>query len=154
MKIIYSLNLVLFYVLSSASVYVSAAASNSNEVPADAFIETKNFTVERSLKSLTAVTESLESLKKIITRLENEEIVILKNFKHTDWEMQNIGIPNSLSTIKGTLLHQKYRISKLKYELAMQDNSESSTEKAKLKNQLLTDKNNYEKYQGSVRRVD
>ena len=154
MKLIHKLSFVLVGVLSSLAIYVNAASSLSNETSADAAIKTEDFTVERSLKSLNVINESLESLKGIITKSENEEIIILKNFKNTDWEMQNIGIPNSLSTIEGTLRYQNYLISKLEYDLAMKNNSASSAVKAELKKQLAIDKKNYEQYQASVRRVD
>lgn len=154
MKFIHKLGFVLVGVLSSLAVYVSAASSLSNEIPEDAAIKTENFTVERSLKSLNLISESLGSLKGIITKSENEEIIILNNFKHTDWEMQNIGIPNSLSTIEGTLRYQQYLISKLKYEQAMNNSSTLSALKTELKKKLAIDKKNFEKYQNSVRRVD
>lgn len=154
MKLAYKLSFVLVGVLSSLAVYVNAASSFSKEASADAAIKTEEFTVERSLKSLNIINESLESLKGIITKSENEEIIILNKFKHTDWEMQNIGIPNSLSTIEGTLRHQRYLISKLEYDLAMKSNSTTSATIEKLKKQLTLDKKNYEKFQSSVRRVD
>ena len=154
MKLTHKLSFVLVGVLSSLAVYVSASSSLSTEIAADAAIKTEHFTVERSLKSLNVIGESLESLKGIITKSENEEPIILNNFKHTDWEMQNIGIPNSLSTIEGTLRLQKYLISKLKYELAMKNGTETNSTKEKLREQLTADKNSYDKYQNSVRRVD
>lgn len=116
--------------------------------------EDNRFTTEYSLKSLNTIRESLESLKAIIIKSENEESIILKNFKHTDWEMQNLGIPNSLTSIEGTIRKQKYLISKLKYELETQKNTSSNASREDLKKQMLADKKNYQVYLNSTQIVD
>lgn len=141
--------LLLLGVLSCLTVNVNSAPAT----PGDALIETNNFTTKHSLKSLDTISESLSSFKGIVTKSENEEIITLNNFKHTDWEMQNIGIPNNISIIKGTLLHQRYVISKLEYENAILQKL-NKDKVNKLKEQLSEDKKQFEDYQNSMRRVD
>lgn len=131
------------------------SSSHASETNSESkVVEDNRFTVEYSLKSINTIRESLEDLKAIIIKSENEEPIILKNFKHTDWEMQNIGIPNSLTSIEGTIRKQKYLISKLKYELEMQKNTLSNASSDDLKKQMQTDKKNYQTYLNAIQIVD
>lgn len=138
--------IVFINILSSS--YVSGTGSESK------IAEDNRFTTGYSLKSLNTIRESLESLKAIIIKSENEEPIILKNFKHTDWEMQNSGIPNSLISIEGTIRKQKYLISKLKYKLETQKNTSSNARREYLKKQMLVDKKNYQEYLNTTQIVD
>ncbi|VAW69149.1 hypothetical protein MNBD_GAMMA10-3321 [hydrothermal vent metagenome] len=113
-------------------------------------IEDERFSEQRALQALAVIKESLQSFKLIVVKSENEEPIILKNFQHTDWEMQNIGIPNSLMTIEGVIRKQKYMISKLEYELESMKNSASKKRSEELEKQLHIDQDNYNKYLDSI----
>lgn len=113
-------------------------------------IEDERFSEQRALQALAVIKESLQSFKLIVVKSENEEPIILKKFQHTDWEMQNIGIPNNLMTIEGVIRKQKYMISKLEYELESMKNSASKKRSEELEKQLHIDQDNYNKYLDSI----
>jgi len=131
---------------------VSFSFSVSAETPGskNKNIEDERFSEQRALQALAVIKESLQSFKLIVVKSENEEPIILKKFQHTDWEMQNIGIPNNLMTIEGVIRKQKYMISKLEYELESMKNSASKKRSEELEKQLHIDQDNYNKYLDSI----
>lgn len=83
------------------------------------------FSSENAIETLQIIGESLASFRKITEAIAAKEPIILNRYKHTDWEMQNIGFANALTTIEGAMLQQKYLIAQLKYKIAIEkkDNS-------------------------------
>jgi hypothetical protein len=86
--------------------------------PAD-YTYNERFSTRSSLNSLDAIKSSLESFRKL-TEASAGKIPkdTLTKIGNTGWEMQNLGFPNHVGTVKGTLLKQEYLIKKLTYELA------------------------------------
>jgi hypothetical protein len=89
------------------------------------------FSEANANESIALIKESLNSFKQIVKTATDEEPIILKEYKHTNWEMLNLGIPNSLLVIKGTILRQNLINSKLRYQLSLE----------KKKNNLSTEEN-------------
>ena len=78
------------------------------------------FSSEKAIEALRIINESLASFRKITEVAGAEEPIILSRYKHTDWEMQNIGFANALTTIEGTIRQQRYLTTKLEYELTLE----------------------------------
>ena len=86
--------------------------------PAD-YTYNERFSTRSSLNSLDTIKSALESFRKL-TEASAGKIPkkTLAKIGNTGWEMQNLGFPNHVGTVKGTLLKQEYLIKKLMYELA------------------------------------
>ena len=86
--------------------------------PAD-YTYNERFSTRSSLNSLDTIKSALESFRKLTEasagKIPKKTLVKIGN---TGWEMQNLGFPNHVGTVKGTLLKQEYLIKKLTYELA------------------------------------
>ena len=80
------------------------------------------FTSEKAIEALRIIDESLTSYRMMTEITGAEKPVILKRYKHTDWEMQNIGFANAITTIEGTIRQQRYSTAKLEYELVLEKN--------------------------------
>jgi hypothetical protein len=119
--------------------------------------EKTRFSAKNAISSLNVVKESLDSFKKIVEAAGAEEPIILKEYKHTDWEMQNIGLPNMLSSIEGTIRKQSYINAKLEYDLAVVKNKDKAVSKgeiSRLKKIYLERKKEYKDYIHSMRIID
>jgi hypothetical protein len=55
----------------------------------------------------------------------SDDVPELEGIESADWETLNLGLPNSLGIIDGTLHKQKYLIEKLEYDLALEKNDGS-----------------------------
>ena len=86
--------------------------------PAD-YTYNERFSTGSSLESLDAIQSALESFRKL-TEASAGKIPkkTLAKIGNTGWEMQHLGFPNHVGTVKGTLLKQEYMVKKLTYELA------------------------------------
>ncbi|PKN25437.1 MAG: hypothetical protein CVU64_19925 [Deltaproteobacteria bacterium HGW-Deltaproteobacteria-21] len=96
--------------------------------PAD-YTYNERFSTRSSLESLNAIKSALESFRKL-TEASAGKIPkkTLAKIGNTGWEMQNLGFPNHVGAVKGTLLKQEYLIKKLTYELAQSKAREVSKE--------------------------
>ena len=115
------------------------------------------FSESSAKTSITLVKESLNSFKAIVKAATNEEPIILKEYKHTSWEMLNIGIPNNLRIIEGTLLKQHFINAKLRYELylAKKKNNLSDDKKSiYLEKKYIETKKKYDFYLKNTKSID
>lgn len=79
----------------------------------------QRFSFEHSLKSLATIESSLDSFRKLTETAANKiSKGKLAKIGNTGWEMQNLGFPNHVGSVKGTILKQEYLIKKLTYDLA------------------------------------
>jgi hypothetical protein len=79
----------------------------------------ERFSTGRSLESLNAIQAALDSFRKLTEASEGKiPQKTLAAIGNTGWEIQNLGFPNHVGTVKGTILKQEYLIKKLTYELA------------------------------------
>jgi len=115
------------------------------------------FSASNAMASKIIIEESLNSFRKIIEAASAEKPIIIKDYKHSDWEMLNIGIPNHILTIEGTIRRQNYIIAKLKYELATEKRKSSSSNDdiiSRLKEEYQKRKHEYSAYLKSIKFVD
>jgi hypothetical protein len=79
----------------------------------------ERFSSKHALESLASIKSALDSFRKLteiaVKKISKETLSKIGN---TSWEMQNLGLVNSVQAVKGTLLKQEYLIKKLTYELA------------------------------------
>lgn len=77
------------------------------------------FSYENALGCIERIRGALSSFEKLTektkTSLSEKE---LREIGHTGWEMQNLGFPNAVGALEGTLRKQNYQIKKLEFELA------------------------------------
>jgi hypothetical protein len=79
----------------------------------------QRFSAKQSLDSLGFIHSALDSFRQLTETAANKiSKDQLEEIGNTGWEMQNLGFPNHVQGVKGTLLKQEYLIHKLKYELA------------------------------------
>lgn len=72
------------------------------------------FSLQEALARVQQIRVALTSFRQLT---EAERIV--KSAKHnTDWETQNLGFPNWVGSVEGTLKQQHYQVKKLEFELA------------------------------------
>jgi len=88
----------------------------------------KRFEYKESMSRLGQIESALWSFRDLTEQLLNHnEIVVkegesdlkhgIKEIENTSWETQNLGFPNWITAVEGTLRRQDYTIKKLQYEL-------------------------------------
>ncbi|THB67376.1 MAG: hypothetical protein D6B27_04755 [Gammaproteobacteria bacterium] len=102
---------------------------------------------EESTYALQLIKESITSFKKITKDAIAAKPITLKKYKHTNWEIQNIGFINALLKIEGAIRQQEYFLKKLKYESA-------KSNKQSLKKDFAKAKKQYSDFINRTRRAD
>ncbi|MBW4648569.1 MAG: hypothetical protein KME06_07690 [Kastovskya adunca ATA6-11-RM4] len=79
----------------------------------------QRFALDNSLNNLKQVEGALSNFQSLTekskTALGEQAIASIEN---TDWESQNLGFPNWVGSVEGTLRKQDYQLKKLEWELA------------------------------------
>lgn len=95
----------------------------------------QRFSLKNALRSLETISSALISFEKLT---EKSKTFIckqqLKEIGNTDWETQNLGLPNCIGAIEGTLRKQEYLIKKLSYELAQEKAKSGEINRKQLRN--------------------
>jgi hypothetical protein len=149
------------HLLVTGILFISSLAFAGNpQVHVDepaGYTEKTRFSAKNAISSLNVVRESLDSFKKIVEAAGAEEPIILQEYQYTDWEMQNIGLPNMVSSIEGTIRKQSYINAKLEYDLAVAKNNDKAGSKGeilRLKKIYLDRKKEYTDFVKNMRVID
>lgn len=95
----------------------------------------QRFSLKNALRCLEMTNSALISFEKLTE--ESKTFISKQNLKeigNTDWETQNLGLPNCIGAIEGTLRKQEYLIKKLSYELAQEKARSGEINKKQLRN--------------------
>jgi len=95
----------------------------------------QRFSLKNALRSLETINSALMSFEKLTK--ESKTFVSEKKLKeigNTDWETQNLALPNCIGAIEGTLRKQEYLIKRLSYELAQEKATSGEINKKQLRN--------------------
>lgn len=152
-KIIHGIKMKKKLILISSIFLITCSSADTNKKPHD---ENK-FSIENASTSIVIIKESLNSFKKMVETSENEDPIILKEYKHTNWDMLNLGIPNNISIIEGVLIKQNFIISKLKYDLSLEikkNHTQSSIDINTLKNNYIANEKKYKTYLKNTNFID
>ena len=80
----------------------------------------RRFSYERALEGLDRLRSALMSFEKLTTLAKPAlPPQTLAHVGNLDWETQNLGLPNGLGLVKGTIHKQHYVIARLQYDLAL-----------------------------------
>ncbi|HBB31732.1 MAG TPA: hypothetical protein DDZ80_14350 [Cyanobacteria bacterium UBA8803] len=100
--------------------------------PVDATLN-ERFSLQNSLDRAQQIREALASFQ---TLTEKSKPVLgepaLTKIGNTDWETQNLGFPNWVGSVEGTLKKQDYQIKKLEFELAQKQYQDGEITKTDL----------------------
>lgn len=118
-----------------------------------AYTYEQRFEHERALDSIESLRTAVVDFANLVERLrrrENKNVLSddvpeLEGIDTSDWETLNLGLPNRLGIIDGTIHKQKYLIEKLEYELARERNDGSDEGEA-------NEKRAYSDYQQALSR--
>ncbi len=79
----------------------------------------QRFSLEDSLNRLSQIDQALTSFRRL-TEKNKAKLgeAATAEVGNTDWETQNLGFPNWVSSLEGTLKKQNYQIKQLEFELA------------------------------------
>jgi hypothetical protein len=149
-----------YFIIAAFFLFATVIYADTTQVHVDEpteHTESKRFSMINAIESLAIIGESLSSFKKVVETATAEEPIILKDYKHTDWEMLNLGHPNMLATIEGTLRKQSYINAKLRYELSLsksKENSSISGNVSNLKKAYLDRKKEYTIFVKNMRVAD
>jgi hypothetical protein len=93
----------------------------------------ERFSVENSMRVLPQIKGALKSFH---TLTEKSKSALgekaLSDVGNTDWEVQNLGFANWVSSIEGTIKRQDYQMKKLEFELAKKQYEDKQVAKAVL----------------------
>lgn len=93
----------------------------------------ERFSLDNSLERLQQIRASLTSFQRLTEKSKpvlGEQATT--GVGNTDWEIQNLGFPNWVSSVEGTLKKQEYQIKKLELELAQKQYEDGEITKAVL----------------------
>lgn len=98
----------------------------------------QRFSLGNSLERISQIDAALGSFRQLTaksqTGLAQQEVTAIAN---TDWETQNLGFHNWVSSVEGTLRKQDYQIKKLEFELAQKQYQDGEIGKAALDQKAL-----------------
>lgn len=106
--------LIVFFIFFSIAACAELKPVHPDESAAQTY--DNRLSINNALSSLNRIDEALSSFAKLTSKAKKSKINI-DDIANTDWESQNIGFPNMMSSLKGTLLKQNYLIKKYKYEM-------------------------------------
>ncbi len=117
--------------LSLDNTLLAEAAPTRNSLPSDLSLppihpdEPAEYTFSErlsrtnALDSASKIGNALSSFRKLTAKAQTVlEPENLNEVGNTDWEIQNLGFPNWVNTVEGTIEKQNYQLKKLEWELA------------------------------------
>lgn len=124
-------SIILVSVITLASAELKLGPFHRDE-PAEYTFEHR-FSLDNALSFLKRVHGSLQSFRDL-TEEAREKISQdkLKKIGNTDWETQNLGFPNQVKSIEGTLRKQDYQIKKLQFQLIQEQTKQGTGKKEEL----------------------
>jgi len=151
----YKFSALMIFLCLTPALFAETARLHVDESVSDT--ENQRFSSESALESLLMVKQALDDFKQLSEDIVAKKRTPINSYANTTWEVQNIGFPNWLLGIEGTIRYQSYTIARLKYEQLLMQRDKGDISAADLQQaerELLQHKQAYETYWGKSQIVD